>query len=208
MIRIVPFGQWALASRALKVLPDRIKRAIDQAAIQEAHFYRAKVLRGFATSGASNGRPWKPLKQSTLENRRQAGISGTKPLMARGDLRNSISVVKGGIGEAFVGVKRGAMGRNGQRLTDVAAVHEFGKTITQRVTARQVAFFNARNFAAGRGRTSLKPGDTIVIRVPARPFLGPVISKYGGRKGQERIMARTAANLGGLLGRVPIPHTA
>src|SRR3990172_2718315 len=101
-------GDWALASNILRTAPVRLRVAIDRAVMQEAQFFRTKVIEGFREQ-SPGGQPFKPLAETTLAIRRFKGFGGTKALMVRGDLRNSIKVTKKttALGaEAFIGVHR------------------------------------------------------------------------------------------------------
>src|SRR5690606_17304044 len=62
----------------------------------------------------------------TLAAREMKGRGGTKALLVRGDLRNSVSAIVQG-DEAFVGVPRKARTQNGRAMVDVARVQEFGE---------------------------------------------------------------------------------
>lgn len=190
MIKLRTFGI-ALAVSKVRKIANNMQGAMDDAVLQEAHFLRGHVLEGIRTQGVSTGTPWEPLKESTLEGRREAGHRGSKALIATGSLFASIGVVSDGPGRAFVGVHRTARGKQGESLVDIAVVHEFGTTIVQTVTAKQVAFFTARNLANGRGPTSLQVGDKIIIRIPARPFIRPVLNKFVNTS-EERMTRRIA----------------
>ena len=75
----------------------------------------------------------------------------------------------------FVGVHRTAIGKAGQRLANIAEIHEFGtKPYTIPVTPRMRAWFNA--MAAQGIFPRRMSAATRVIRhpgIPARPFLRP-----------------------------------
>ncbi len=200
-VRVTKIGQWPLARRILAG-GRRVKEAIDKAVLQEAQFFRTKIVEGLREQ-APGGQPFAPLAPTTLAIRRFRGFKGTKALMVRGDLRNSITVVKqpGGV---FVGVLRRARGKGGQSLVNVAAVHEFGsRPITIKLTPKARRFLHAAFRAAGLDApASDRPGTGIaVIKVPARPFLRPVFEKYGeAEEVSKRFLQRVSQNLGGELG--------
>jgi hypothetical protein len=201
-VRLNKIGQWPLARRILAG-GRRVKDAIDKAVLQEAQFFRTKIVEGLREQ-APGGQPFAPLAPTTLAIRRFRGFKGTKALMVRGDLRNSITVVRqpGGV---FVGVLRTARGKGGQSLVNVAAVHEFGsRPITIKLTPKARRFLHAAFRAAGLDApASDRPATGIaVIKVPARPFLRPVFEKYGdAEEVSKRFLDRVARNLGGEFGK-------
>lgn len=170
-------GSWRAVRRLLAAAPEKLRRAVDRAVLQEAHLYRKEVVQGL-TSGSPGGQRLAPLAPSTLATRRARGIRGTKPLIARGDLRRSIAVVRtpGGV---FVGVRRTAHSRDGGRLVDIARVHEFGKVVVFRMTERSRRYVAMVLRQAGVPPTGTGggPGGIVVTRIPARPFLRPVFEK-------------------------------
>lgn len=200
-VRVTKVGQWPLARRILAG-GRRVKDAIGKAVLQEAQFFRTKIVEGLREQ-APGGKPFAPLAPTTLAIRRFRGFKGTKALMVRGDLRNSIAVVKhqGGV---FVGVLRTARSTGGQSLVNVAAVHEFGsRPIVLKLTPKVRRFLYAAFRAAGLDSpVSDRPGTGIaVIKVPARPFLRPVFEKYAEAEDvSRRFLERVARNLGGEFG--------
>lgn len=202
--RITKVGDWQLARRLVSTARKRLKDATDKAVLQEAQFFRTKVVEGIREQ-APGGQPFKPLAPTTLAIRRFRGFKGTKALLVRGDLRNSIVVVKqpGGV---FVGVLRTAKGKDGQALVNVAAVHEHGsRPIVVKLTPKARRFLHAAFRAAGLDRPAGdKPSTGIaVIKVPARPFLRPVFEKHGADEAvvAQRFLGRVARLLGGDFGR-------
>lgn len=196
-------GPWSRAGKLLAAAPKRLRAAADKALMQEAQFFRTKIVEGIREQ-APGGKTIVPLAPTTIALRRFRGFKGTKALLVQGDLRNSITVVKEG-GRVFVGVLRTAKGRAGQPLADVAAVHEFGsRPIVVKLTPKSRAFLHAAFRRAGldapRGG---KPSIGIaVIKVPARPFLRPVFEKWGGNADavSKRFLERLARDLGGDFG--------
>jgi len=202
-VKVTKIGDWRLAHRLVTTARRRFKDTTDKAVLQEAQFFRTKVVEGIREQ-APGGQPFKPLAPTTLAIRRFRGFKGTKALIVRGDLRNSIVVVKqpGGV---FVGVLRTAKGKDGQALVNVAAVHEHGsQPIVVKLTPKARRFLHAAFRAAGLGRPAGdKPSTGIaVIKVPARPFLRPVFEKYAdGTVVAQRFLGRVARLLGGDFGR-------
>ena len=123
-MKITKVGDWKDAARILTGAGERLRGALDKAVVQEAQFFRTKIVEGIREQ-APGGQPFKPLAPTTLAIRRYRGFKGTKALLVRGDLRNSIVVLRRAEG-VFVGVLRTAKGREGHPLVNVAAVHVFG----------------------------------------------------------------------------------
>jgi len=187
-VRVTKIGDWDVARRFVSTASRRFKEAVDKAVLQEAQFFRTKIVEGLREQ-APGGQPFAPLAATTLAVRRFRGFKGTKALIVRGDLRNSIVVVKQA-GGVFVGVLRTAKGKAGQPLVNVAAVHEFGsRPIVLKLTPKARRFLHAAFRAAGLDAPAgNRPSVGIaVIRVPARPFLRPVFEKHGQ---QENVSPR------------------
>lgn len=208
MIRIQTTGDWQRAAMILRTSPARLRVAMDRAVLAEAHFFRRKVVEGFRTQ-APGDRPFRPLSPTTLAIRRFRGFGGSKALIVRGDLRNSITVFHRmtALGaEAWVGIRRNARGRDGQKLVNIAEIHEFGsRPIVIPVTAAMRRFFFAAMNAAGNpgggGGSGGFARGFLIVQIPARPFMRPVAEKwFDGPDAAARFQARVAANMGGLLG--------
>ena len=90
-------GDWARARRLLTAAPQRLQAAIGTAVRQEAHALRNEIVQGL-TRQAPGGEPLKPPSPLTIAARELEGFGGTKALIVRGDLRNSITVVVQGEG--------------------------------------------------------------------------------------------------------------
>jgi len=187
-------GDWALARRILSHGPTKLRASIGTALRQEAEVLRAEIVTGI-TAQAPGGEPFKPLSPLTLAARKLAGFGGTKALLVRGDLRNSIAtIVKGD--EAFVGVPRKARSKDGRSLVDVAQVHEFGSNpIVIPVTPRMRRFLFALLRQAGKEPTGGSGKGVVVVTIPARPFLRPAFKKFS-EGAQRRFLGRVAAQLG------------
>ncbi len=202
-MKLTKTGDWTAARRILASAPKRIREAQDKAVLQEAQFFRTKIVEGLR-SGAPGGQAFQPLAPTTLAIRRLRGGKGTKPLIFHGDLRNSIAVVREGDG-VFVGVLRSAKSSGGGSLVNIAAVHEFGsRPIVVKITPKVRTFLHAAFRKAGLDEKSGDRPSTgvAVIRVPARPFLRPVFEKYGApEEVARRFVERVAKLLGGDFGR-------
>ncbi len=209
---ILQVGAWPLARRILRTSPQRVQRALDIAVQQEAHYFRQRVVEGMREQ-APGGQQFKPLAPLTLALRKLRGFGGSKALLVRGDLRNSITVQRLGSGTAFVGVLRTAKGRNGQPLANIAELNEYGsRPIIIRVTQkmREVLGMAARLMGKESPRQSGGDGGSssniMVIRIPARPFLRPIAEKFFRPEDvKKRFLARVGRALDGHFGQVSIP---
>jgi hypothetical protein len=209
-------GPWGTARRILASSPARIQKAVDVATLQEAHYFRRLVVEGLREQ-APGGKAFKPLAPLTLALRKLKNFRGTKALLVRGDLRNSITVNKLGPGAAFVGVLRTAKGRNGQPLANVADLNENGsRPIIIRITQKMRELLGRAAALAGKGSDGKSPtggggGSSsstgiMVIRIPPRPFLRPVLDEHFKPEDvRPRFLARVGRALAGDFGQLGIP---
>lgn len=194
-------GDWDKAMRILTGAPKVIPQALHQAVLQEAHEIRRKMVAGFDT-GAPAGQKFAAHSPLTLAVRRMRGAKGSKIMVVSAALRNSISVVAVGQGAAFVGVLRTKRHKSGKSAVDIAKIHEYGKTWTMPMTPRMRRFLFAAMRKAGippRPRAKGAPGAaSVTIRIPPRPFIGPVIAAHD----REGMNARFAAAIAKALDRL------
>lgn len=170
MIKTRKVGHWKALDYNMVQLATRVRVAQHIAVQQEAQMFRGKVIRAFTTSGRSNGKKWPKNSPSTIA---QKGSS--KPLIDTGDLRNSIVAIPAGRNRAFVGVSSKKRTKDGERLVDIAEVHEFGRTIAIRVTQKMFNYVMAQLSQNGgkrrKGTGQFKPGSVLIIKIPERSFL-------------------------------------
>ena len=187
-------GDWARARRLLTAAPQRLQAAIGTAVRQEAHALRNEIVQGL-TRQAPGGEPLKPPSPLTIAARELEGFGGTKALIVRGDLRNSITVIVQG-DEAFIGVSRSARSKDGASMVDLAKLHEFGgPPVIIPMTPKMRRFLFALLRQAGKEPTGGSGRGVIVVQVPARPFLRPAFDKF--REGaSKRFLERVAKELG------------
>jgi hypothetical protein len=187
-------GDWSLARRILAEGPMKLKASIGTALRQEAEVLRKGIVTGISEQ-APGGEPFKPLSPLTLAARKLAGFGGTKALMVRGDLRNSVAAIVQG-DEAFVGVPRKARGRDGRSLVDVAQVQEFGSNpIVIPITTRMRRFIFAMLRQAGKEPQPGAGKGVVVVTIPARPFLRPALRKFV-EGAERRFLGRVAKLMG------------
>lgn len=186
-------GDWARARRLLTAAPQRLQAAIGTAVRQEAHALRNDIVQGL-TSQAPGGEPLKPPSPLTIAARQLEGFGGSKALIVRGDLRNSITVIVQG-DEAFIGVSRSARSKDGASMVDLAKLHEFGgPPVIIPITPKMRRFLFALLRKAGKEPTGGGGRGVIVVQVPARPFLRPAFDKF--REGaSRRFLERVAREL-------------
>ena len=187
-------GEWARARRLLTAAPQRLQAAIGTAVRQEAHALRNEIVQGL-TSQAPGGETLKPPSPLTIAARQLEGFGGSKSLIVRGDLRNSITVIVQG-DEAFIGVSRSARSKDGASMVDLAKLHEFGGApVIIPMTPKMRRFLFALLRQAGKEPTGGSGRGVIVVQVPARPFLRPAFDKF--REGaSRRFLERVARELG------------
>ena len=187
-------GDWARARQLLAAGPQRLRSAIGVAIRQEAQGLRNEIVQGL-TSQAPGGEPIKPPAPLTLAARQLEGFGGTKALLVRGDLRNSITVIVEG-DEAFIGVPRSARSSGGESLVDLAQLHEYGgPPVVIPITPKMRRFLFALLRQAGKELTGGSGRGVVVVQVRARPFLRPAFEKF--REGaSRRFLERVAQQLG------------
>lgn len=190
-------GDWA---KARKILPglDRIyKQAEVESIRKEAEHFRRMVIKAFRTGGTSNGKAW--AKNSGFTTKMKGS---SKPLIDKGDLMGSITIVETGPAAFFVGVPNKARSKDGTKLVRIGAVHEFGHVIVMQITKKQHRFFMAKLKKMGGGGGGgakgggFRPGATLVIKIPQRSFL--VATKeahFDGGKSERRVKRRIAAKM-------------
>ncbi len=197
MIGVQLTGQWQKAGRILENLDKRFEAAAMKAVLQEAHFIRLKVIQNITDGGATAGAPFAPLSPLTMMIRRFRGFGGGKPLIVTGALRGSVVVLKLGRGAVAVG-----MNRKSASGVNLALLHEEGSESMRRMTAKQRRFLAAAFRASGQrfGDTG-GGGGMLRIRIPARPYFGPVVAKFAKSEDvRTRFFERVRRELGGDLG--------
>jgi len=118
-IRITERGVATIQKR-LQNLAIRTGRAVSNATGQLAHQLRREIVTGIRKQ-APGGLRFKPLAEST-----KARKGSSKALIDQGDLIRSINVTKLGNLAFFVGVHRTVMAKGGQKMWNLAEIHEFG----------------------------------------------------------------------------------
>ncbi|MHB9129741.1 MAG: phage virion morphogenesis protein [Armatimonadota bacterium] len=140
------FGDWERVRHLLEDQPGtRLALAIRQATVKAAILLVREIQRGIR-SQAPGGQPFVQLAASTIARK-----GSSKALIDTGFLINSIThrILQD---QAFVGLLKTAVSRDGESMANIGAVMEYGATIP------------------------MPNGTTIII--PARPFLHPVMTQH------------------------------
>lgn len=171
-------GDWGRMHATLGQYSRGLRNAMQKALQQEGQRLRRDVVQGI-TRQAPGDEPFKRLAPLTVATRRLRRVFGTKALLDRADLRNSIGMESRG-DNVFVGVLRAARRRRGGSLVDLARTHEFGHgPVVISITPRMRRFLAALYKAAGVSRTSMgRARGVIVMTIPPRPFLRPAFRSF------------------------------
>lgn len=209
-MKVSTFGDWFKVQKILSESGKKLETATKKAVLQEGQFFRNKIVEGFDTQ-APGGDRWSALSTRTLVRRAYQGFKGTKALIVRGDLRNSVAVVQQG-GEVFVGVQRTKKNKDGKSLVNIAEIHEFGFGPWVIIMSAKMRRFLHAMFSVLGVPPKPTTGSTgmLVINIPARPFLRPIWAKYGSPPDQvaNRFLSRLAHLLDGDFGLLgPPPPT-
>lgn len=213
-MRVIRVGEWSKATKLLAAGPAAIRAVLPIALKQEAEYLRRKIIENLKTQGESSGQPFEQMSEGTQLSRRFRNRPVGKTLIDTADLRNSITVhVQGD--EAFIGVMRTARGkRDGRPLASIAQVHEFGQTIAVPVTRAMLRFLHTMfRREGGRGQAGasqpLREGEVLVVRIPPRPFIRPVIeANYSNPvTTRGRFFGRIGRLLQGQYGTIPGSRT-
>ena len=133
-------GDWMKAVNRLEKLGQDIDKVTKRATIKAAMLLVREIKLGIRNQ-APGGKPFVPLAESTIDKK-----GSSKALIDTGFLINAITqkIVND---QAFVGILRGSVGKDGTDRANIGAIMEFGATIT------------------------MPSGRTVII--PPRPFIHP-----------------------------------
>lgn len=194
---IVRTGDWKKAHALLARGGRGLGASVQRALLQEAHALRTAIIAGLDRQ-APAGAALAPLTPLTLAARRLRRFRGTKALIRTAELRNALAVVRRA-GQAFVGIPGTARGRDGRSLAARATWQEYGTRPTIiPITPRMRRFLAVLYREAGHARAAGSGGGAgvVVVQVPARPFLRPVIAVFQVGAAR-RFLARVAIELWG-----------
>lgn len=189
-IGIKRVGQWMVLLRFLRNAYLRFDRSMNVALNKEAQLW-ARSMKLVILNGAG----MLPIKSTTAwaKNRTKFGRGNSKPLLATGDLLNSIRAERVGPGKYFAGATRKKRSRRGRSMADVAEIQEFGsdRPILIKVTKKMHNFFWAmKMFNKGSLGREFVPrvGSTIHVTIPERRFARPVYEQLY-KDSSKRVMA-------------------
>lgn len=150
-------GDWDKIAAELNAMPQKYQQA-KALALQRVGIYLVRQVKKGIESQAPGGKSFRPLHPYTIDRK-----ESSKALIADSDLIGSVDheVEKNAV---FVGLLRTTTNKKKQSLENLGWIHEYGCLI--QVTERM------RNYLHSQG-LHLNPA-TKVIKIPARPFLGPV----------------------------------
>lgn len=194
------YGDWDKAIKRIKDWEQKLPHSLETALKQEAQELRTAIIQGIDAGGAP-GANWPPRSDTTRATMEALGQGNkNKTLIRHGDLRNSITVVSQGQGSgssAFIGVLRAAVGKAGKSLYNIADIHEHGRgpfavSWSAKARAYLMALWRQAGFEPDPTKRGPHVGDTVLIRIPARPFLRPVFKALFGDKeaARQRFMGR------------------
>lgn len=137
------FGQWDEAFRILKGMNARVERNMQAATNRNGILLRDQIKRTIRDQ-----RPeWPDLADATIARK-----GSSKMLINFGDMLNSVNYQIVDSKTFFIGVPKSSVNRDGDKLVDIAAVHEYGAEFT------------------------LPNGGTVVI--PQRAFIAPTLEAF------------------------------
>lgn len=168
-------GDWEMAELFLGKMVNQLPAMTLKMMKREAELLRGTIVQTITSSG---GGSWKPLSLWTLAIRRHNSIGGTKPLIASGEMRQSITAnVYPSSMSAFVGVNYNAKRKDGGSSVDIAKIQEYGAEYVVKRTKKQVAFLRyiySQNPVLWGLISSGKNKDGMTkVSIPARPFMEP-----------------------------------
>jgi hypothetical protein len=177
-IQIKQKGAWREVGRLLKDGPKFMRKSVEKELREFAKELRDKIVEGVEAQ-APGGKAFKPLKKTTLAARRFRGFDSQKALIGseKKNLLESITVRKKG-DKIVVGVFGTRKGHGGIGVEGAGEINEYGKTILIPYTAKMRRFLHAMFKQEGLSKPGNGNKDIIKVKVPARPFVDPVIKKY------------------------------
>ena len=113
----------------------------------------ARTMRRFDREVDPDEKPWPELKEDTRKRKIREGLGVRKMLVASGDLRRSIKLIRGGLGTTFFNTGAGVrIGVEDKKVAQYARVHQQG-----------LGEIPARRFL-GIGRLDIKAVDSLLRR--------------------------------------------
>jgi len=110
----------AATQRRISAWRERLPKAISQQTKRQALRLKTIMVRGIR-DGAPGGKEFAPLADTTIKMKKSS-----KPLIDNGDLIRSIDVDDVGSDQFFIGVNRNAESDDGEKLANLAQIHNDG----------------------------------------------------------------------------------
>lgn len=186
-------GDWKKARVLLAGMPAKVQNTLERGLKKEG-----RMAESLIKTNIQKGPP--PPLAGTFSGARGKGgkFVKTKALNVTGDLRGSVTVLDAGLLQIFIGIPRNAP-KHGGRVCNLAAIHEYGKTITIHMTKKMRRFlfgvlFKDKELTGPKRRNG---SGIIVIHIPARPFIRPAFAEL--KPGfNARMTERVAKAMGNL----------
>jgi hypothetical protein len=181
---------WGILEKTLRLAPRNIIRAKRGIVRGQAEFFADRVREGI-TAQSPGGKTFKPLAPATIRARQLAGIPGRKALIS---LLKGFRVTRVGKGW-FAGIRD-------KETAIIADKLENGYgPIAKKMTPAMRRYLMGVVFDGSSHKPGKKKGF-VVITVPARPFIRPVVKKYFKTSvALPRIMPLYARYFKGRMGR-------
>jgi len=194
--RIVDNSTPALAE--YKAMVGSVNRAVSTMLARESAML-ANNIKGGLVDQRPGGIPIKPISRTTIILRgirtKGGGAPGTKALIDSASMVNAVRSRKESQFHYTAGVHRNARAKNGGRLANLAAIHEYGTrnyTITVTEKMRRFSFIL---MSVGILSAPWRVGQKLKKKIDARPWLNPAHEQW--EKGaDERFTSGLAAILG------------
>ena len=174
-------GNWKKALKDIDYMYKNFGRIIEVIINRELLKYVGMVKKGIKDQ-APGGKRFRPLSAWTLALRKFRRFRGTKALIVSGDMRNAMThVYSKSRQEGFAGILYKTKSKDGQQMTNIAEIHEFGtKPFAVKRTPKMRKFLAM--VASKSGLISYSPNyrgkGVYIIKIPARPFLGPTFEAW------------------------------
>jgi hypothetical protein len=188
-------AEWQKAAKIFVRIPDRFKKVLIEASMEEGEFMREKIVAQLDEADFPALSPLGALFGG--------GDSGRKPLAGFAQ-----DVVVKRVGEAvFVGILPKGGGRGGRNRAELAELQEEGRTYSVTTSDRQrryiMAILREGGVLAARNPHPAPAGTPLTINIvlPPRPFMQPTIDRWGKPEDvKQRFYERVARLMRGDLG--------
>lgn len=185
-------GDWKKAKEVITAAPDDLEQALESAVLGLGEKYAGLIRKKMGSNVAPPNSPFTVMAKRS-----------SKTLINKGDLRNSVTAIRVGRFQVFVGVPRTAKTKVASPIGEsarLANILENGAIIVMQMTDKQRRYLHA-TIGKKASKTSTKEGNTgvLVIHIPARPFIRPVFDEHLPKAPaeMERLVIRNLKKLAG-----------